>query len=126
MPIGRPTDYKPEYCDMIIDHMSTGKSLTSFAASIDTHRAVVYDWAKANKPFHDAMKKAQAKCQAYWESQGQAGVWNKDGEAKINPAIWIFTMKSRFGMSDQPKQEIPDEDLEPEYGDLLGKSESEK
>ena len=29
-PVGRPTKYKPEYCEMLIEHMSEGLSFESF------------------------------------------------------------------------------------------------
>lgn len=109
---GRPTDYREEFCDMVIEHMGTGKSLASFASYIGTHRATLYDWMKAHPQFHDAFKKAQDKSRTWWESQGHEGLWNvtefdeNTGKPKrvktINAAIWIFTMKSRFGYSDQP------------------------
>lgn len=129
MASGRPTLYKQEYCDQIIEFMATGKSLTAFAASINTYKQNLYNWAKINKEFFDAMKNAQAKCQAWWEEEGAKGLWQEDKQAKLSPAIWIFTMKARFGMSDQPKQDILEEDTEPleqELQDIYAKERSEK
>lgn len=67
---GRPTDYRPEYCDEVIDFCRrTGKSLTAFAGSILTSRKVLNDWAKVHPEFRDAMETAKAARADLLESQ---------------------------------------------------------
>lgn len=113
--MGRPTNYKKEYNQMLIDHMSQGLSYETFAAKIGTHRGVLYEWEKQHPEFHDTKKKAQEISQLWWESAGINGLYTimehgDDGkrsvvEKKINQAMWIFNMKARFRWQDQePKQ----------------------
>lgn len=123
---GRPSKYLPEYCEEIIEFMSTGRSLTAFAAKVCVSKQTVYDWTKAHPAFLDATNIARAKCQSFWEDMGFDHMLQGEGGPKFNHVMWIFNMKARFGMSDVPKDEAPIEDHENEYGDLYAKSESEK
>lgn len=50
-PGGRPTDYKPEYCQQLIDHCATGKSIASFAGLIDVDRKTISNWAREHDEF---------------------------------------------------------------------------
>jgi hypothetical protein len=57
---GRPTDYRPEYCEAVIDFMAQGYSLTAFAGSIRVARETVYAWIKTYSDFSDAVSRARA------------------------------------------------------------------
>jgi hypothetical protein len=56
---GRPTDYRPEYCDMAVEFMGRGYSLTAFAAHIGVARMTVYEWESVHPQFSDAIKRAR-------------------------------------------------------------------
>src|SRR5262249_6036988 len=56
----RPTDYRPEYCQTVIEVMSEGLSLTAFAGTIRQSRSIVYDWIKAHAEFSEAVTQARA------------------------------------------------------------------
>lgn len=64
---GRPTDYKPEYCDMIIEAMAEGVSLTGFAGIIGVSRESVYHWMSLHREFSDAASRARAARVLWWE-----------------------------------------------------------
>jgi transposase len=51
MLMGRPTKYKPEYCQMLINHMSEGYSFESFGAIISVDRTTLYHWETLFKEF---------------------------------------------------------------------------
>lgn len=51
---GRPTKYKEEYCQMLIDHMKEGFTFESFAAVINVNRDTLYAWANDFPLFSDA------------------------------------------------------------------------
>jgi hypothetical protein len=57
---GRPTDYRPEYCEAVIAAMSEGLSLTAFAGLIGQGRDTVYKWIRAHSEFSDAVTRARA------------------------------------------------------------------
>lgn len=137
MPGGRPTEYKQAYCDMLVEHMAQGKSVVSFAAFVDVSKQTLYTWAHKYPEFLDSLKKGQAKSRGWWEQQGQDGLWetteyNDQGKPtkskKINAAVWIFTMKSRFGLNDQEKVGSTSEDevIEKELADIYAKQKSER
>lgn len=60
---GRPSSYRPEFCDDIIEHMSQGNSLTSWCAMHNTWREVAYEWMRTYPDFSDAYKIAKQKFQ---------------------------------------------------------------
>ena len=57
--VGRPSEYRPEYCDAVLAFMSQGYSLTAFAGSIRMARDTVYEWIKAHREFADAVARAR-------------------------------------------------------------------
>ena len=114
--VGRPTTYKEEYCDEIIEHMKSGKSLASFAASLGTHRQVIYQWMDKNEEFKDACKAAQELSQIWWEEfamQAASGrIYDKVHEGKYdkhNPNMIQFMMSRRFKDFYRDKQNKDDE-----------------
>lgn len=99
---GRPSKYKPEYCEKIIDHMRHGKSQVSFAASIGVDRDTIYEWDKNYPEFSGALKEAKSLSQDYWEDLIARGT---AGEIKgFNVVGAIFIMKNRFSEDWREKQ----------------------
>jgi hypothetical protein len=111
---GRPTNYKPEYCQMIIESMSKGTSVTAFAAEIGVVKDTLYEWAKVYPDFSDSMKQAMQICEKWWEARGMKGM--TEGSQKFNANIWMFFMKNRFKWSDRTETtqvvEISEKDLD--------------
>lgn len=117
-------EYDPNYCAMLIEHMSKGFSYESFAAKIGTYRQKLYEWERLFQEFSDTKKKAQELCQYWWESAGINGLYtiietddegNKNViEKKINQTLWIFNMKARFRWkdTDQKPDELPPSERE--------------
>lgn len=52
---GRPTLYRPEYCDMVIEHMGKGHSLTAFAGLIRVNVDTIYEWQARRPDFSEAV-----------------------------------------------------------------------
>lgn len=96
MPAGRPTKYRPEYCQMLIEHMATGKSYETFVTKLDysVSVATLYNWENKFPEFLEAKKRAFIECQNTWEDFMLA---NAMGDIKSNPAILVYNMKCRFG-----------------------------
>lgn len=124
--MARPTKYKNEYCARLLEHMSKGYSYETFAAILEVSRQTLYDWEIRHPEFLDTKRKAQDKCQLWWEKQCIEGLYdqfeqNEKGQSvlvrsKANPSLVIFNMKSRFRWRDnhevlpEPK-EIHDLDM---------------
>lgn len=92
MPAGRPTDYKTEYCDRVIEWGASGKSVTWMAAELDISRECIYEWMRVHPEFSDAIKKAKAKSQQWWEETGQSAMYAPG----FNASIWSKSMAARF------------------------------
>jgi transposase len=103
--VGRPSKYKPEYCEALIKHMSEGLSFETFGAVIGTCRDTVFRWVHEFPEFSDAKKMGDDICQLWWERMGISGLWgSKDGS--FNAAVYIFNMKNRFKWTDRSDLKI--------------------
>jgi hypothetical protein len=107
--VGRPTDYKPEYCDMLIEHMSKGFSYESFAGLIGTCKQTIYTWEKANPEFLDAKNRAFSACNLFWEKLAIDNPYTHPKEGGLNTGLWIFNMKNRFKWTDRVEVEAGEE-----------------
>lgn len=134
---GRPSKYDPVYCQLLVDHMTQGLSLESFAAVIDVSRETLYEWQRVHPEFSDTVKAAKDKCLIFWERQGIEGLYStteydekgKPSSSKsINASVWIFNMKNRFRDQWHDKQQIehsgsiqntPDEELDAKIAGLM-------
>lgn len=124
---GRPTLYKPEYCQSLIDFMAQGFSFKLFAGEIDVNEDTLFEWANRYPDFSDSKKKAFIKCQKFWEQKALDHLVNfsskENGSESLNTALWIFNMKNRFKWTDRVDvtenlrtrtglEEVSDEDLD--------------
>lgn len=91
MPAGRPTDYRPEYCQSIIDYMSIGYSFYAFAAEIGVCPDTINEWAKVHPEFSVAKKIANAKRVKWWEDRAMDRAC---GRAEKSEATCIFMLKN--------------------------------
>lgn len=89
-PVGRPTDYRPEYCQQIIDYMAEGYSATAFAGSIRVSRSTITEWVDNFPEFSAAFKTGKAACAAWWEKTNRANAMAGTG----NAASCIFGLKN--------------------------------
>ena len=87
---GRPSKYKEAYCDLVIEHMAGGASLTSFAAEIGVCRDTLTEWCVQHEDFSLAVKKGKAKCAAWWEKVGRSNAMSGNG----NATLVIFGLKN--------------------------------
>ncbi len=123
MPAGRPSKYKPEYCQSLIEHMSEGLSFESYAGLCDCSIDTLYEWAKVQSEFSEAKRIGASKSMLFWERLGLDGA--RGIHDKFNASTWIYTMKCRFPRHWSDKQEVnhviadrretkalPDEDLD--------------
>lgn len=91
---GRPTLYKPEYCTLLVDHLSKGFSFESFAAIPSVNTDTLYEWAKQHEEFSDAKKQGWAKSLLFFENEAlEVAAGNKKA---FSTTMLIFIMKCRF------------------------------
>lgn len=114
---GRPTKYKASYCAAVIECAAEGHSVAAFAGRIGVARSAVYEWAKKNPEFADAMEVAKAKATEFWEKILIKIANGGDGHATAA----IFGLKNRASddWSDRTVQEHTGKDGGPiEVADL--------
>lgn len=101
MSAGRPSDYDPAYCEMVIDHLGGGYSLKTFAAVVDCNPSTLYEWEKAHPEFSNAIKKGRAKGMMTWET----GLMTQAIKGTGNTAAHIFAMKNLYPDDWRDKQD---------------------
>jgi hypothetical protein len=87
------TDYDPRYCDMLIAHMSTGKSFYSFGAICGVSKAALARWCDRHPEFKEAKEIGKLKALDKLEEAGLQGM--HEGKS-FNAMVWSFIMRSRF------------------------------
>ena len=120
---GRPGLYKPEYCALLIKHMSQGLSYESFAGEIGVCIATLYNFEEKYPDWSRAKDKGRSASRNRLEKLGLQGMLGyrtvKDPKTKeitqvpyttFNTTNYIFTMKTRHGVgveeSDSNKTEV--------------------
>lgn len=91
---GRPTLYKPEYCETVIELGKQGDSLVQMASYFDVSRSTIDQWAVDYPEFSEALIRAKAHCQSWWEKAGREGMFL--GGGGFNAAVWKKSMEARF------------------------------
>lgn len=91
-PVGRPSQYDPEYCDVAIEIGKRGGGPLQIACEIGVLRETLYDWAKVHPEFSTALKKAKQFEQMWWENKGLEGMTAD----KFNAQVWKISMQARF------------------------------
>ena len=102
MPGGRPSLYKPEKCETLIDLGREGKTHTQMACSLDISRETLYAWARQKPEFSDALTRATQYSQARWEDTGQRALHTPG----FNAAVYNRQMANRFPADHAERKEI--------------------
>lgn len=101
-PVGRPTDYKPEYCQEVIELGKAGKSVVQIACTLGYAKQSLYNWEKEFPEFMDAMLLARQYCQMWWEDKGQSGL-----EAdRFQATLWAKQVSCRFPEDYRDKSDL--------------------
>lgn len=90
--LGRPSKYKPEFCDQVIELGKKGFSQCEMASHFEVSRTTLGNWAESHDAFMTAYARANDESQAWWETQGREALGNRDFHANL----WAKTMSSRF------------------------------
>ena len=93
-PGGRPTAYRPEMCDIVIECGDEGKTLAEMARALDVDRSTINDWRERHPEFSRAIKAGLDRAQAWWEDKGRVATFG--GVDGFNATSYIFQMKNRF------------------------------
>jgi len=100
--VGRPTGYRPEFCERIIELGKDGKTVAQIAREFDVSRSTVHLWREKFPEFSDAFTRARDLALAFWEDRGADGL----GLAGFNAGLYSFLMRSWFVNDFAEKKEL--------------------
>ena len=92
---GRPTVYKPEFCEQAIEIMSTGDGFEEVAQCLGVRRSTINEWMKKHPDFSDAIEFGRELSECWWRSQGKNSLYNRE----FNTKNWDINMMNRFQWS---------------------------
>lgn len=107
--IHKNSSYDPKYCELALDYMAKGYSITVLASKLGTTPAVLRDWKKKHKDFELALTVGKVKQQGYWEVQGMHNVTNKN----YNTSLYKTIMAQNFGITDKVEAKVTLHDYTP-------------
>lgn len=105
--MARPSDYKEEYCEMLIDHMTQGLSFDTFAGVVSVTTKTLYNWLDAHPEFLHAKEIGHPKRNLFVEKMylmAATGrqIKDKDGSIlKPSGPMMIYWTKNTLGWSDK-------------------------
>jgi hypothetical protein len=91
-PVVRPSLYRPEYCEKVIELGRQGCSPAEIASELNVDRATLGYWADQNEEFSAALTRAKTHEQAWWEKAGKSGMVAD----KFNAQVWTKSVTARF------------------------------
>lgn len=97
MTAGRPSDYKPEYCEKAIELLKQGASIEELGLELDCGYTTIYRWMDEHEEFRGAIKKGREYSEGWWKKRGRTDLEND----KFNSTLWYMNMKNRFGWADK-------------------------
>jgi len=114
-PVGRPSLYKPEYCEEVIALGKLGKSVEAIGAILGVGTKTLYNWRDQNEDFLHALDMAKEFELQWWEDIAQTHMIENKESDKINATIWSRSMAARFPKKyrESVKQEITGADGAP-------------
>lgn len=112
-PVGRPRttvdDLPEDWQDIMRDCGQEGGSAVEARCLLGIGESAWGTLLEDSDEFRQAENQRQMLCQVWWERQGRKMTAGGPG----NAAVWIFNMKNRFGMRDQPKDAAEDQAGQP-------------
>ena len=96
-PVGRPTKYKDEMLDILIECGKKGFTKTMMVVELGINRDTLYAWTNINSPHYNeefsvAYKQAEELSQAFMERKGMDNMENP----KFKEGIYRYFMQRRF------------------------------
>jgi hypothetical protein len=81
--VGRPSSYRREYCDRIIEAMASGLSAEAAAAKIGISARSLFYWQQQHPEFLQAIQEGHQRSQLWWEERAIAMAKGGAGNTQI-------------------------------------------
>ena len=118
MAFGRPTKYKVEFCQQLIDFIKDGHSNEAFCAVIGICEDTFYRWRREKLDFSEAYKIGNTARKGWFKEKARENLENKN----FNPVLWSmqvqpygintrdcrvdFSLNTELSLTDQCKQVV--------------------
>jgi len=94
---GRPTKYRPEYCERLVELMAAGNSVNAAAMEMGFDNASMYDWAGKYPEFSIAMSRGKQALATWYEKEAKNNLAN----GRYNANLFKFLSANVIGWSDK-------------------------
>lgn len=89
--------------ERVLHHMAQGAGIKELAHYLRVSRQTVYDWCdpkskQYHRKFAEAVTLGRELSEAWWLRFGRLAA---SGSVAVNPGVWVFNMKNRFGWRDR-------------------------
>lgn len=104
--------FKPEYCEMLVDHMRQGNSYSTFILKVGCTRKTLYNWEKDFPEWANAKEEGMQAAKSFLESRLMVKASGQKVEGidpkLIDTTCLIFALKTRFHETygDKTKHEV--------------------
>lgn len=105
-PGGRPSEYKPEYCQRVIEFGKDGLLPVSMASRIGVTKQTLHEWARVHPEFSDAFNEARTHCEAF---HVERGCETAHGSRSGNAPMTKFILSAAFGYRETSGVELSGE-----------------
>jgi hypothetical protein len=113
---GRPSEYKEEYCDQVIDLMKEGASKAEVCLELNCSFQTFLNWQSQKPDFLEAVKRGLHLSKGKWEQMGRKAAFGN--VENFNATAWIFNMKNRFGKMDDFSEKWSDKQEHEHSGEV--------
>lgn len=100
---GRPSvsqyEYKPEYCDKLIEMGKIGGTIAMFCADLGIYKEIFYQWCEKYPEFSDAKKRHTENWEAYSDKIGVAAQAGKIKNFQLG--VWVWNRKNKLKERDR-------------------------
>ena len=91
--VGRPSSYRADFCQRVIELMAQGRSLDGCASLLGVHPDSLYEWQKVHPEFSEAVRAGRAAATAFWE--GRLLDVAQGGSGNAQAIQWALRNRSR-------------------------------
>jgi len=99
---GRPTDYRPEYCQKAIELGKTGASYAEIASELDVAESTLYLWKDVHPEFSEALTRARQEAKVWFERLGRENLTAD----RFQSSLWAKQVSCRFPDDYREKQAV--------------------
>ena len=97
MKVGRPTKYKPEYCEIAETILGQDKPIFAVAAALGIHRGTLRDWKKKYPEFSTAVDMGRTSGMALFLRKVDKAAWDPHNY-KVNTRLVCLLARNQYGM----------------------------